>query len=411
MATINGVEVIGDKSAHDFDLLDKNDGINLANGIETNRKSAEDNHSDIVRHRTDTDVHVTPEWKNSLVTKAILGLYWTAAQTADIINEISIAGGAKLLKVDTLPAVGLEQTIYLVPKADPQAGDVFDEYVWIDNKFEFIGTTKANLSNYYTKVEIDYIVSQLDYKYVKSDDTTLVKLTNLNEINLQEDHYNAWLGYRGGKVTNWKFGDGTEGGYANVWANDYYLNGEKLSDILGDKANDADVVHKTNDETIDGEKTFLKNISISADSPYLRYYTTGYIKGVAPASITYQGIRFYDDPSSTVSNHIVGGFEMVLDNDGYNRAFIGCRNYAETSQLNYAVFLRVPNDTSRSIDFCPSADNVINLGTAYNRWKNVNAALVNGETVVTPTYLEAKAEEWEFTLSDGSTVTKKIVMA
>lgn len=155
MATINGVEVIGDKSAHDYDLLDKNDGINLSNGIETNREAAEDNHSDIVRHRTDTDVHVTPEWKNSLVTKEILGLYWTAAQTADIINEISIAGGAKLVKVETLPAVGLEQTIYLVPKQDPQAGDVFDEYVWIDNKFEFIGTTKANLSNYYTKTEVD----------------------------------------------------------------------------------------------------------------------------------------------------------------------------------------------------------------------------------------------------------------
>lgn len=147
MATINGVEVIGDKTAHDFDLLDKNDGINLANGVERNREATEDNHQDIVLHRTDTDVHVTPEWKNSLVKKETLGLYWTAAQTADIINEISIAGGAKLVKVDALPEVGLEQTIYLVPKTDPQAGDVFDEFVWIDGKFEFIGTTKVDLTN------------------------------------------------------------------------------------------------------------------------------------------------------------------------------------------------------------------------------------------------------------------------
>lgn len=147
MATINGVEVIGDKSAHDFGLLDNQDKTEIDNGIERNREATEDNHQDIVLHRTDTDVHVTPEWKNSLVTKEILGLYWTAAQTADIINEISIAGGAKLVKVDALPETGLEQTIYLVPKADPQEGDVFDEYVWIDNKFEFIGTTKADLTN------------------------------------------------------------------------------------------------------------------------------------------------------------------------------------------------------------------------------------------------------------------------
>ena len=147
MATINGVEVAGDKSAHDFDLLDKNDGVNIANGIERNREATEDNHADIVRHRTDTDVHVTPEWKNSLVKKETLGLYWTAAQTADIINEISIAGGAKLVKVDALPETGLEQTIYLVPKTDPQQGDIFDEYVWIDSKFEFIGSTRTDLSN------------------------------------------------------------------------------------------------------------------------------------------------------------------------------------------------------------------------------------------------------------------------
>lgn len=313
MATINGVEVAGDKSAHDFGLLDDSDKTEIDNGIERNREAAEDNREDIVRHRTDTDVHVTPEWKNSLVTKAILGLYWTAAQTADIINEISIAGGAKLVKVDVLPAVGLEQTIYLVPKTDPQQGDVFDEYVWIDNKFEFIGTTKANLSNYYTKVEIDYIVSQLDYKYVKSDDTTIIKLTNLNEINLQEDHYNAWFGYRGGKVTNWKFGDGTEGGLANVWANDYYLGDEKLSDI---------VVKSTD-------------------------YATSTKGGVIKFS-TSHGI--------------------VMSADGF---LMGSTRTAEQYASN-------------------SGNMLINKGTLEN-------------------VLQAKAEEWEFTLADGSTVTKKII--
>lgn len=315
MATINGVEVIGDKTAHDFDLLDKNDGINLANGVERNRKATEDNHEDIVLHRTDRDVHVTPEWKNSLVTKEILGLYWTAAQTADIINEISIAGGAKLVKVEALPTVGLEQTIYLVPKTDPQAGDVFDEFVWVDGKYEFIGTTKANLSNYYTKVETDYLFSQLDTKYVKSDDTTLVKLTNLNEINLQEDHYNAWFGYRGGKVTNWKFGDGTEGGLANVWANDYYLGDEKLSDIV--------------------------------------------VKFTDYASSSKSGVV------KTSQNH-----GIATNGEGF---LTGVTRTAEQYNTNSGYML-------------------ISKGTLEN-------------------VLTSKAEEWEFTLSDGSTVTKKIVMA
>lgn len=82
-------------------------------------------------------------------------------------------------------------------------------------------------------------ISDLDEKYISADDTTIVKLTNLNEINLQEDHYNAWIGYRGGEVTNWKFGNGTEGGYADVYANDFYLNDESLSDILDDLSVDS----------------------------------------------------------------------------------------------------------------------------------------------------------------------------
>lgn len=82
-------------------------------------------------------------------------------------------------------------------------------------------------------------ISDLDEKYISADDTTIVKLTNLNEINLQEDHYNAWIGYRGGEVTNWKFGNGTEGGYADVYANDFYLNDESLSDILDELSVDS----------------------------------------------------------------------------------------------------------------------------------------------------------------------------
>ena len=389
MATINGVEVIGDKSAHDFDLLDKNDGINLSNGIERNREAAEDNHQDIVLHRTDTDVHVTPEWKNSLVTKEILGLYWTAAQTADIINEISIAGGAKLVKVDVLPATGLEQTIYLVPKTDPQAGDVFDEYVWIDGKFEFIGTTKADISN---------VVKYTDY--ATSTRGGVIKFSQSHGITMSSD------GFLMGSTRTAEQYTSNSG---NMLINKGTL--ENVFTYKGFAAN-TDVVHLTGTETISGVKTFTSNVAIDGSNSQYQSYATDYIKGVTPSAIIYQGLRFFDDQKvSTVGNHITGAFEIMYNTDGYNKAYIGCRNYSGASQLNYNVGLRVPNDATKSIDFFPSADNKINLGTPNYRWADVNTILINGETAVTPTYLETKAEEWEFTLSDGSTVTKKIVMA
>lgn len=244
MATINNIEVQGDKNGNDYGLANLTDltskVLELTNKILANSTAIADNLSEINLHKSNEDRHVTPALINSLVRKEVLGLYYTAAQVAEMINDISVGGGAHLKVVDELPETGLEQIIYLVPNG--KTGDnVKDEYIWIDNKWEVIGSTSIDLTDYYTKNEVNNKISELDSKYVKSDDTTLVKLNNLNEINLQEDHYNAWFGYRDGKVTNWKFGDGTEGGYANIYAKDFYLNDEKLSDLLGDKANESDL--------------------------------------------------------------------------------------------------------------------------------------------------------------------------
>lgn len=147
------------------------------------------------------------------------------------------------------------------------------------------------------------------------------------------------------------------------------------------KANDADVVHKSGNETIAGVKTFTSSTVIDGSGKFYQAYASDYIKGVVPSAATYQGIRFYDDQKiSTVANHITGAFELQYGTDGYNKAYVGCRNYSGTSQLNYNVGLRVPNDSTRSIDFHPSADNKINLGTSSYRWADTNTVLINGKT-------------------------------
>lgn len=316
MATINGVEVIGDKTAHDFGLLDNQDRTEIDNGIERNREATEDNHADIVRHRTDTDVLVTPAWKNSVVHRETLGAYWTAAQTADIINEISIAGGAKLVKVDALPATGLEQTIYLVPKTDPQAGDIFNEYVWIDGKFEFIGTTKADLSGYFP--------------------ITGGALTgNIIERNTDSDHLGISGSYWGHGAYLWLSGQNS--GYAGSW----YLSArdtEKSCDLIGSPAGVLSW----------GGKLVLTEDDISNVVKYTDYATS--TKGGVIKTSTSHGITMSAD-----------GFLM------------GATRTAEQYASN-------------------SGNMLINKGTLEN-------------------VLTSKAETWEFTLSDGSTVTKKIVMA
>lgn len=56
--------------------------------------------------------------------------------------------------VDQLPSVGETNIIYLVKKSG-SAPDIHDEYVFVDRKWEKIGDTEIDLSNYYTRDEVD----------------------------------------------------------------------------------------------------------------------------------------------------------------------------------------------------------------------------------------------------------------
>ena len=51
--------------------------------------------------------------------------------------------------VQSLPTTGMNGNIlYLIKRED---SDIYDEWLWIDNKWEYIGYTYIDLSIYYTK--------------------------------------------------------------------------------------------------------------------------------------------------------------------------------------------------------------------------------------------------------------------
>lgn len=73
----------------------------------------------------------------------------------ELLNSMT---GVSFRKVQTLPQTGESNVIYLVPKSTSETDNVFDEYIWIDNDWELIGTTEIDLSNYYTKTEVDNLI-------------------------------------------------------------------------------------------------------------------------------------------------------------------------------------------------------------------------------------------------------------
>ena len=68
-------------------------------------------------------------------------------------SNSAIKKGLKVQVVDELPTIGEENVLYLVPKQNTGTNDVFEEWIYINNSWEQIGTTDIDLSNYYTKSE------------------------------------------------------------------------------------------------------------------------------------------------------------------------------------------------------------------------------------------------------------------
>lgn len=90
-------------------------------------------------------------------------------------------------KVDELPAVGEKNVIYLV--AEEGAIDVYVEYLYVDDKYERIGTTKADLSDYVTNESLSSTVSSIN--------ATLADKASLSEIN----NFTGSTNYFNGEVT------------------------------------------------------------------------------------------------------------------------------------------------------------------------------------------------------------------
>lgn len=75
--------------------------------------------------------------------------------------------------VQQLPTSGEQNIIYLLPKSSSSTNNVYDEYVWINNSWELIGTTAIDLSNYYTKTQADnkFVAKQTGYTLSQNDYT------------------------------------------------------------------------------------------------------------------------------------------------------------------------------------------------------------------------------------------------
>lgn len=138
---------------------------------------------------------------------------YTQSEVNNLIGQIKTIS---IEVVNTLPTTGEDNKIYLVPK-EGSTGDVYNEYIWVNNTWELIGSTQVDLTGYATQ---DWVNNQIKDFLNESQVTQIVN-------NSLTNYYTKTETYSKTKVNN----------------------------LLNGKANADDIPTKTGDLTNNGDGT------------------------------------------------------------------------------------------------------------------------------------------------------------
>lgn len=88
---------------------------------------------------------------------------YTQKEVNDLVGAIKTVS---MKIVPEKPTTGETNIIYLIPSKKSETENIYDEYIYVNNKWELIGSTAIDLSNVYTKEEINTIL----FDYITSND-------------------------------------------------------------------------------------------------------------------------------------------------------------------------------------------------------------------------------------------------
>ena len=290
------------KTETDTKLNTKADASNVYTKTETDTKLNTKADASSVYTKTQIDTKL-----NTKADSSSLANYYTKSETytkdeVDSLVEAKVA----FQVVDALPTTGETAIIYLVPLADPETQNIYDEYMWIGGAWEHIGSTKTDLSDYYTKEETDakldtkanasnvYSKTETDSKLSSKADSSSVytKTETSNLLSSKADSSSVYTKTETDTKLNAKANQSTT--YTKT----------EVDTKLGDKANSADVYTQSQIDTklnSKADKTALSSYYTKTESDSLLSAKQGTITGGA---------------TTITTNDLTASRVLVSDSDG-----------------------------------------------------------------------------------------------
>jgi hypothetical protein len=106
--------------------------------------------------------------------------YYTKSQTYsqdEINNLVSSIPKFNIKVVSNLPSESISSTTVYLVKSDNSTENLYTEYIYVDETWEMLGSQKVDLSDYYTRTEIDNLL-----KNVKVDLTSYYTREEIDDI-------------------------------------------------------------------------------------------------------------------------------------------------------------------------------------------------------------------------------------
>lgn len=140
--------------------------------------------------------------KTKKVTISKLGdILATKDYVNEAIGDIGSTGFTPII-VETLPTSNIStSTVYLVLNEQQADKNIYNEYIYINNKWEIVGSTAVDLSNYYTKSEIDSMISGGTGGEVTGDTGPSYKIYEARDVysSVNSSPYSVYASSDGGK--------------------------------------------------------------------------------------------------------------------------------------------------------------------------------------------------------------------
>ena len=253
----------------------------------------------------------------------------------NLVEELKALAANRFKIVDVLPEVGEFAVIYLVPSTTPSDNDVYDEWAYVSEKWEHIGSTRFEMDNYFTKEEVE---AALDTKANIQHQHTVADITDFPEL-----YYDATAFFTSGAYPSDKYEELFEA-----------VKAKRTVYATIDEAGYVSYIFFVSSANSDGSSSRVLLTTIFADGGYL--YINTFVLQQSGMTTLQESITGKADKATTLAGYGIG--------DAYTKSEVDTALEGKQDTLTAGNGISIEGNVISS-SVAEVVDNIVNAGYVF----------------------------------------------